>query len=89
MADSIPPAQPPEVEEARRRIGRASAALLGMILAALSMLSALLIWHLVRRGRIVRQRLGPPRPIQWPDLEVRDRSTDPEEPPATRPRDVP
>lgn len=57
--------------EARQRVGRAYAELLGVILAAIATLSALLIWHLSRRARIARERLGPPRQVRWPDLDDR------------------
>jgi hypothetical protein len=49
-------------------VGRAVAALLGTALVALSTLTALVIWHLVRRGRMIRARLGPPRDAPLPEL---------------------
>jgi hypothetical protein len=57
-----------ERPEARPRIGRAVAALLGTALVALAALGALVIWHLVRRGRLIRDRLSPPRIIRMPEL---------------------
>jgi hypothetical protein len=54
--------------EARPRIGRAVATLLGTALVALGAIGALLIWHLVRRGRLIRQRLSPPRIVRMPDV---------------------
>jgi hypothetical protein len=53
----------------RRRLGEAVAALLGTALVALVALGGLLIWHLVRRGRIIRDRLDPPKIVRMPDLE--------------------
>ena len=47
--------------EAYRRIGHAAATWLGLTLAAIAILSVGVIWHLVRRGRLIRDRLGPPR----------------------------
>jgi hypothetical protein len=54
--------------EARRRLGRAVAGLLGTALVSMAALGALLIWHLVRRGRLLRERLGPPRIVRLPEL---------------------
>ena len=51
----------------RRRLGEAVAALLGTALVALAALGGLLIWHLVRRGRIIRERLDPPKVVRMPD----------------------
>lgn len=74
-----PPANPPpsrtlrnviaENPAARRRIGRAYAEFLAVVLVAIASLTALVLWHLARRGRVIRQRLGQPRPISWPDSE--------------------
>jgi hypothetical protein len=52
---------------ARRRIGRAYAEFLAVVLVAIGSLTALVLWHLARRGRVIRRRLGQPRPISWPD----------------------
>jgi hypothetical protein len=57
-----------ERPEARTRLGRAVAALLGTALVALAAIGALVIWHLVRRGRLIRDRLGPPRVVRLPEL---------------------
>ncbi len=54
--------------EARRRLGEAIAALLGTALVALAAVGGLVIWHLVRRGRIIRERLDPPRIVRMPEL---------------------
>ena len=35
-----------------------------MALAALG----LLIWHIIRRGRLIRERLNPPRIVRLPEL---------------------
>ncbi len=53
---------------ARKRLGEAVAALLGTTLVALGAIGGLLIWHLVRRARIIRERLGPPRIVRMPEL---------------------
>ena len=52
----------------RARIGRAASALLLVGLAAIAAIGWLAIWHLVRRGRIIRERLGPPKAVRLPDL---------------------
>jgi hypothetical protein len=57
-----------ESPEARPRVVQAVAALIGTALIALAALSALLIWHIMRRGRLVRERLGAPRVVHLPDL---------------------
>ncbi len=54
--------------EARRRLGRAVASLLGAALVSLAAVGALLIWHLMRRGRLLRERLGPARIVRVPEL---------------------
>jgi hypothetical protein len=58
--------------DARPRLGRAVAALLGTALVALAAIGALVIWHLVRRGRLIRQRLSPPRIVRMPELTDRE-----------------
>ena len=40
-------------------MGRAIAALFGTILVAVAVLGGLLIWHIMRRGRLIRERLNP------------------------------
>ncbi len=59
--------------EARPRLGKAVAALLGTGLVTLAALGGLLIWHIMRRGRLIRERLNPPRvvrPLEPPGHEV-------------------
>ncbi len=41
---------------------------LGTALVALAAIGGLVIWHLVRRGRLIRERLAPPRIVRLPDL---------------------
>lgn len=55
--------------EARRRLGEAVASLLGTALIAMAAMGGLVIWHLVRRGRIIRQRLDPPRIVRTPEVQ--------------------
>jgi hypothetical protein len=57
-----------EQPQARPRVGRAVAVLLGTSLVALAALGALVIWHLIRRGRLIRERLNPPREIWLPEI---------------------
>jgi hypothetical protein len=62
-----------ENPEARPRVGKAIAALLGAGLVTLTALGGLLIWHIMRRGRLIRERLNPPRivrPLEPPGHEV-------------------
>jgi hypothetical protein len=46
-----------EEPRARPRVRRAVASLLAASLVSIAVLGALLIWHLVRRGRMIRQSL--------------------------------
>ena len=57
-----------ERPEARPRIGRAVAILLGTGLVSIAALGALLIWHFVRRGRLIRERLSVPRVVRLPEF---------------------
>ena len=56
-----------ENPEARGRVGRAIASLGGTVVLVVAVLGALLIWHLIRRARLIRERLGPPKDIRLPD----------------------
>ena len=56
---------------ARRPLGRAVASLLGATVVSIGVIGALVIWHLIRRGQVIRQRLGPPRDVGLPDLTER------------------
>jgi hypothetical protein len=57
-----------EGPEARRRLARAVAYLLGTALIGLGAIGVLLIWHLVRRGRLIQERLNPPKIVRMPEL---------------------
>jgi hypothetical protein len=61
-----------ERPEARPRLGRAVAALLGTCLVAVVAVGALLIWHLVRRGRLIRERSPAPRAAGLPEFLERE-----------------
>ncbi len=61
-----------ERPEARPRLGRAIAVLLGTGLVAFAAFGALLIWHIVRRGRLIRERLSAPRVIRLPDFPAQE-----------------
>ena len=53
---------------ARKRLGEAVASLLGTAHGGAGAIGGLLIWHLSRRARIIRERLGPPRIVRMPEL---------------------
>jgi hypothetical protein len=55
--------------EDRRRIGRAAALWGYLALGSIVTMTALILWHLARRGRLIRDRLGPPRVVRLPELE--------------------
>jgi len=57
-----------EHPQARSRIGHAVAVLLGTTLIAVAAIGALAIWHLIRRGRLIRERLNPPRRVWLPEI---------------------
>jgi hypothetical protein len=61
-----------ERPEARPRIGRAVAALLGTVLFAVAAFGMLLLWHIVRRGRLIRERLSAPRVVRLPEFPGRE-----------------
>lgn len=54
--------------EARQRVGRAVVSLLSVGLVSIAAIGALLIWHAIRRGRLIQERLDPPRHVVLPDL---------------------
>jgi hypothetical protein len=58
-----------ERPDARRKVVRAVASLLGVGIATIGVIGALLIWHLVRRGRLIREGLNPPREVHLPRIE--------------------
>jgi hypothetical protein len=58
-----------ERPDARRKVARAVGSLLGVGIATIGVIGALMIWHLVRRGRLIREGLGPPRVVRLPGPE--------------------
>ncbi len=54
---------------AKTRVGRAVASLIGVGIFSIAVLGCLLIWHAVRRGRLIRQSQPPPRDVSLPDLD--------------------
>ena len=61
-----------ERPEARGRLGRAIAFLLATSLVAFAALGVLLMWHIVRRGRLIRERLSAPRIVRLPEFPGRE-----------------
>jgi hypothetical protein len=53
--------------DARPRVKQAVARLLGVSILSIGVIGALVIWHLVRRGRLIRDGLRPPRSSRLPD----------------------
>ena len=66
-----------ERPDARPRVSRAVASLLAASVVSIAVLGVLLIWHLVRRGRLIRQGLHPPRPVRWPAIGAVEPSAPP------------
>ena len=56
-------------EARRRRVAEALRLWGGIALGGVVLLGALTIWHLKRRGWVVRQGLGHPRDLEWPEPE--------------------
>jgi hypothetical protein len=56
--------------EERIRIGRAVAILLGWGLVASAVLGLLALWHLIRRGRILRANQPPPKAVSLPEIKT-------------------
>ena len=65
-----------ERPDARPKVVRAVGSLLGVGIATIGVIGALVIWHLVRRGRLIREGLNPPRVVHLPKLEPTDPETD-------------
>ena len=63
--------------EERIRIGRAVATLLGWGLVATAVLGLLALWHLVRRGRVIRANQPPPKLVSLPEIEKIPRDSRP------------
>jgi hypothetical protein len=68
LRGSVAGPQPPW-GEGRRRVGRAAATWLALALASIVTLGSLVVWHLIRRGRLIREGLGPPRIVDRLDPE--------------------
>ena len=58
--------------ERRRLAGRAAALWGGVVLGSTATLGALVVWHLVRRGRLIRDRQPPPRDVRLPEWDEVD-----------------
>jgi hypothetical protein len=59
-----------ERPDARPRVRRAVASLLGVTVATIGVFGLFVIWHLVRRGRLIRDRLPAPKAgagLDWRD----------------------
>lgn len=62
--------EPPDLKpEERLRIGRAVVSLLGWGLVASAVLGLLGLWHLIRRGRVLRANLNPPKVVSLSESE--------------------
>lgn len=46
----------------RRKIAKAATLWGGLVLTGTSLIAGLTIWHLIRRGRLLRDALDPPKP---------------------------
>jgi hypothetical protein len=55
--------------EQRLRVGRVARLWGELTLGGILVMTALVLWHLRRRGRLIRERLGPPRRLRPLDEE--------------------
>jgi hypothetical protein len=55
--------------KARGPVTRAVARLLAVVIVSIGVLGALVIWHLIRRGRLIRRGLSPPRDVDLPNFD--------------------
>ena len=70
-----PPPPPPRSQlrrlldrpDARPRVARAVVALVGTGGVAIGAIGGLLLWHIARRGRLIREGLPPPKPSRPAD----------------------
>lgn len=62
--------------EARPRVRKAVVSLLSVVVASIGVIGVLLIWHLVRRGRLIREGLAPPKDVRLPDISERAKPGD-------------
>jgi hypothetical protein len=56
-----------ERPEARPRVRGAVVSLLAVTIVSIGTFGLFLIWHLVRRGRLIRESQPPPRAVRLPD----------------------
>jgi hypothetical protein len=56
--------------DAAPRVRQAVVSLLGVGVVSIGVVGWLIIWHLVRRGRLIREGLNPPRDVRLPDLDL-------------------
>ena len=61
----------PRPKLADPRVRRLWATWAELVLAAIALMGTLVIWHLVRRGRLIRERLAPPKDVRLPEFEPR------------------
>lgn len=66
--------------DARPKVSRAVVSLLATEVLSIGVLGALVVWHLSRRARLIRDRLAPPRLVRLPDLTPLDARPKPTEP---------
>ena len=51
--------------------------MLGTALIAFAAVGGLLIWHIMRRGRLIRERLSDPRVIHLPEFPAKEIDREP------------
>ena len=66
-----------EHPDARGRLARAVGSLMGAAIVGLAAIGLLLIWHLARRGRLIREGLSNPRAVRLPEVDPGAAGDDP------------
>lgn len=78
----MPNPEPPGRKSRGRRVRQAAVLWGTLTLGGVGILSAFVLWHLWRRGRLLRDRLGPPRQTRFSVADPHEESESPE-PPST------
>lgn len=66
-------------EQLRERLRKPVGEFLGAILLGVGAVCFLAIWHLLRRGRLIREGLSPPKDVRLPDVQALLASEPPDE----------
>lgn len=71
MSGTTPPEPRPHARVQDPRVRRLGVIWLELVLGTTALLATLVIWHLIRRGRLIRERLAPPKDARLIEFEPR------------------